>query len=193
MRRLVSIAAVLVASAGCGSSPNEAPPTAELAKAGEQLARDIASGKAASGPVVPFEKLMPFLPQIPGWERDEPKGELMTVGVTVSNASAKYTKGDSELEIEIGDSSMSSAFLAPYAAILRGEYSQKTAEGYTKATKVGGFPASEEWQHEVNWGEFKIIVAERFVVTVRGNAVPNVDAVRQAAETMDLKGLAAVK
>jgi hypothetical protein len=51
----------------------------------------------------------------------------------------------------------------------------------------------EHWQHETKWGEFTIIVAERFVVTVKGNAVPDVETVRKAAEAMDLCGLAALK
>jgi hypothetical protein len=120
--------------------------------------------------------------------------KMLTVGVTLSNAKVSYEKPDSsELDIEISDSSMTAALLAPYAAILKGNHSEKTDEGYTKTTKVNGFPASETWQHGVKWGEFKIIVAERFVVSVKGNAVPDIETVRKAAEAMDLKGLAALR
>jgi hypothetical protein len=191
--RMVLAAALPVAAACGGSSTPTEEAAAALTKAGDQLAKDIASGKTGSVEVVPFEKLITFLPELPGWTRDEPKGQMVTMGITMSTAEARYEKDDSELEFEISDSSMSAVVLGEFAAIMQGNYSEKTEEGYTKTTKVGGYPASEEWQYEAHFAQYKVIVANRFVVTARGNAVESVDVVKRAIEAIDLKGLAALK
>jgi len=178
-------------TAGCAGSDEAKQGQAggQLAKAAEQAVQDAASGTPSNVKLVPHESLQALLPQLPGWERGEPKGETVTSGISVSRVTAEYDKGDSSLTFELMDTSMNQALLAPLMVLVKAGYIDRRSDGYTKATTVGGFPGTEEWTPEAKNGEVSALVGGRFVVKATGNSVANVGVIREAVEAIDLKKL----
>jgi hypothetical protein len=200
MKRMGTCLVLVAVAAACGGSgtPSQgevAKAQQDLAKAGEQMAKDIAAGKPVGGDVkvVQFESLVPFLPQVAGWQRHEPKGETATVmGFTTSQAEADYEKGDDSVRIAIIDSSANQMILGPMLIMLRSGYSQRDGTEYTKATTIAGLPAYEQWDSETKDGEVGVVAGGRFIVKVSGRA-PDITAIRQLAEAVNYSGLAAAK
>lgn len=191
-KRLAWVCAGLLLAGGCGK-PSETQAVDQAAKAAEQAAKDTASGASSNVKVVPFESLQALLPDMPGWTKGEPKGETETVGVSMSRVHVDYDKGESTLSFEIMDSTMNQALLGPAMALAKTGYSEQTSEGFKKGTAVGGFPGVEEWTTVSKRGVVTAIVGGRFIATVTGEGVPDIDTVRKALEAMDLKKLAALK
>lgn len=194
---LTLICASLLLSPGCGgrsaSENTLAQTSAEMAKAGDQLARDLAEGKMPSGPVVPAEELAALLPDLPGWQMGEPKTQAASMGINVTVASAEYAKDDSSITLEISDSSASQLLLAPYIAMTKSAISEKTENGYRKTLSVGGSPAVEEWDGPGNTAHVTAIVAGRFVVKATAYGVADAAPARGAIEAVNLRKLEALK
>src|SRR5262245_73365 len=111
----------------------------------QQLAQGLQQMSKNTAKPVDFEELKALLPDISGWTKSDVHGEQQTaMGMSQSNAKAKYTKGDSTIQIEITDSTMNQLILAPMAMFLATGYEEKSDDGYKKATQVGGYPGFEE-------------------------------------------------
>lgn len=199
MRKIACLTITLFAAGACGQSEASrqaeqvAQANNELAKAGDQLAKDLAAGKMPSGPVVSADKLVSVLPELPGWEKGEPKSETVTAGMTMTLASVEYSKGDSSIRLEISDSSANQLLLAPYIALTKTNVSERTDNGYRKTVTVGGSPGFEEWDGPGNSAEVMVIVGGRFVVKAKSYSVPDATSTRQAVEAVDARALAALK
>jgi hypothetical protein len=72
-------------------------------------------------------------------------------------------------------------------------YSERSDEGYKKGTKVGGFPAYEEWRKDSKRAELNVLVSGRYIVHANGSDVENADVVRGVVEAINLQKLAALK
>jgi hypothetical protein len=72
------------------------------------------------------------------------------------------------------------------------EQDKETDAGYDKTYKSGGQLVHEKWDNGSHYGEYGVIVAERFSVTVSGNAA-DMDELKGAVGHVDLAGLAALK
>ena len=141
--------------------------------------------------VVPCEKLRSFLPNLPGWARETtPQCETDTAE-SVSRVQVDYDKGISRMSVEIMDSSKRPEVQAPLSAMVESTDAEATAQGLIK-TKIQDFPAVEEWTPVSGHGEISILVADRFMLRLVGSTVPDIATVREAAEKIDLKGLASV-
>jgi X-X-X-Leu-X-X-Gly heptad repeat protein len=169
-------------------------------KGAEQMAQGLqqmASGlqqmaKNAVKPVA-YEELEALLPELDGWQRSNPKGEMMTVPFAASRASATYEQGDTRIELEITDSAMSQFALAPLATFLAVGFDERSDDGYRKSTKIAGSPAFEDWDQHARHAEVTVVVASRFIVKGTGSSVNSVAPVRHAVEQVDLAKLAGVK
>ena len=180
-------AAAAAQAAGKDAQAGVAAGIAQFAKGLQQMAQ-------SGGPVVEFEKLIPFLPELPGYTKSKPRGEQQTAVVKMSKADARYEKGDnSSIHIEIVDSAFNQLILAPVSMMMAMGYEERSSDGYTKAVTIAGSPAFEKWQNDGKDGEINVVVANRFIVSVKGNNVENIDVVRKAVQAIDLTKLAALK
>lgn len=187
------LAAALVACSG-SKEADTAKATADAGAAIEQAVKDAAAGKMSNVKVVPFESLLPFLPDMPGWTKGEPKGETdNAMGINVSRVQVDYDKGESTMSFEIMDSSMNPAILTPFTMAAKAGLEERTAEGYTKSTMVAGYPAVEEWTPEAKNGSVGLLVGGRYLVKVTGSTVADVETIRKAVQAVDLRKLAALK
>ena len=211
MKKLVVAAlAASVFAAGCGKSEEEKR-AEETAKAAEQTAQSAAQGleamakgleQMASGqpatpdgkPVEPvrFQDLIAVLPQVDGWEMEKPTGERMTSPFATANAKATYTRGESNVDVEIVDSAFNQLLLAPMAMFLQSGYSQESTSGYEKSTLVNGQPGWEKWNSESKQAELNALVNKRFLVTIEGD-VEDPKELQEFASKIDFCRLSSLK
>jgi hypothetical protein len=166
--------------------------TADVAKA---MATAFA-GKGADGkPVDPvaFKTLQTHLPTMSGWEMREPRGERMTMPMPYSESSARYRKGEANVNVKIMDTGLSPMFIAPFTMMMTTGYSKETNDGYEKATTVNGNPAREEWNSRDNRGELNVLLAKRFMITLDGHHLSDIKDLHAFASAMDFSAIAALK
>jgi hypothetical protein len=190
----------LVVSLACGRSepaPASAPaPAATPQSAPESASQTSKSGQPAPPPTataVNFEELVALLPEATGWTRGKPRGEQVSMGVTMSQAKAEYEKGDASIDLQITDSSFNQLVLTPFTMFLKAGFSERSNEGYTKSVPVAGNPGFEKWNGESRRAEVTVVVGNRFIVQGTGHNVENVDAVRALVQSVDLGKLASLK
>jgi hypothetical protein len=163
-----------------------------FAKAMEGMAGAM-SGKTADGkPIEPvsFQALQTVLPEVSGWQREQPTGERMTMPVAYSQAEATYRMGDADIEVKIVDSALSQLLIAPWAMFLTAGYEKQTSDGYEKSVNVGGNPGFERWDSSSKDGELNLVVAKRFLVTVEGNNITDTKVLQEFVTKIDTGKLA---
>ncbi len=171
----------------------------QMAKGFESMAKGLSAltgGDPNAKPVDPvsFRDLMALFPeQLSGWERSKPIGERMTSPVNFSEASVRFTKGDSEMELKITDSGLNQLLIAPFAMFLTSGYEKETENGYEKSVKVGEYPGWEKWNSAGKDGELNAIVDRRFMVQVEGHNIDDPKTMHQLIAATDLRKLSGLK
>ena len=167
----------------------------EFAKAMEGVAGAMA-GKTPDGkPVEPvrFQELQAALPELSGWQREEPTGERMTSPVPFSQAEANYTMGDANISVKVVDSAFSQMLIAPWAMFLTAGYERETNEGYEKSVTIAGNPGFERYNNASKDGELNIVFAKRFLVTVEGDNIADTKVLHEFASKIDTGKLESLK
>jgi hypothetical protein len=165
----------------------------------EAFAKAMQAAAAAAGgdgkPVDPvgFQQLETVLPDVPGWQRDKPRGEKMTIPVAFSQTETTYTNGDAEVQVKIVDSAFSQLLVAPWAMFLSSGYEKQTSDGYEKSVNLGGNPGFEKWNSADKDGELNLVVAKRFLVTIEGNDIANANVLHDFAAKLDTGKLSGLK
>ena len=216
MRRVIVSCLVLMIAAACGKSDQQkqadeaakkieegAKQVAAGAKAGsedvarglQQMAQGLSQmGASANVQVIDKDRLKTFVPDLAGWERGTVKGEQQAMmGISTSKVEARYTKGETRLDLDITDTSFSQMLIGPMTMFLNLGFEEKTDEGFKRSTKIAGQPAVEEWNTSTKRGEVSALVGGRYIVSATGHGVDNLDVVRKAVEAVNLGKLAAVK
>lgn len=113
------------------------------------------------------------------------------MGVEVSNVDARYADGERSIGLQISDSGGAAGLmgLASWANVTS---EREDESGYEKTYKAGGNFVSEKWNKDGRYGEYSIIVADRFVVKLEGNNI-EMDDLKSAIEEIDLDALAQMK
>lgn len=172
------------------ATPGPADAAAQAAQSMQQALQQMGNKTATA---VDFEKLIALLPEVNGWTRGKPKGEQVSMGVTMSHAKAEYTKGDASIDLDITDSSFNQLVLSPFTMFLAAGYSERNTEGYSKSAPMGGNPGFEKWNNENKDGEVTVVVGNRFVVNAKGRGTENIDPVKALVQAVNLGALAALK
>jgi X-X-X-Leu-X-X-Gly heptad repeat protein len=223
MRTHLLVAGLVAATAaGCGrtSTPAQQAPDAtqavqqgaqavqdgaeQMAKAAKSGSEQMAAGVAqmaqgiqqmaqGSTKAVDYESLKALLPEMDGWTRADPKGEQVSMPVSHSRAEAHYRRVGAEIELEISDSALNQLLLAPISMFLQSGYSERSDDGFTRATKVANQPGFEEWNAASHHAEVTAVAGGRFVVRATGDGVASVDPVRALVESVDMAKLVALK
>jgi hypothetical protein len=182
-------------AAGAGASgQGQAAQGAQTAAQGlQQLAQGLQQMSKSAAKPVDYEQLKTLLPDIAGWTKSDVHGEQVSFGISQSNAKAKYTKGESTIELEITDSTMNQLLLAPMAMFLAAGYEEKSDDGYKKSMQIGGFPGFEEWEKGSKHAQSTAVVANRFIVTANAHDVESADVARKSVEAVNLSKLAGMK
>jgi hypothetical protein len=140
------------------------------------------------------ETLKPFLPDsLAGLKRTDFSAERNgAMGMQVSEAHATYSDGaNRSLHLEVTDTGSAKGLvsLAGWAAV---ENSKETDHGYEKTYKQDGRLVHEQWDSSTKYGEYGIVLGDRFAVKVSGNA-DSIDQLKAAVASINLSGLEALK
>jgi Yip1 domain len=138
--------------------------------------------------------LKPFVPEtLDGMKRTEFSAERNgAMGMQVSEAQATYSDGaNRSLHLEVTDTGSAKGFLAlaGWAAV---QNDKETDHGYEKTYKQDGRLIHEQWDSQSKYGEYGIVLGDRFAVKVSGNA-DSIDQLKAAAASVNLAGLEALK
>lgn len=176
-RLLVAVA--LIAASACAGPASDATPAAT-------------ASALHTGTPVPFEALQALLPTVPGWTRGEMTGMVLSVPLRGTQASLQLTRGDAAMSIEIIDTVFNQALYAPVAAYLADGFTSSTDGDTTRAVKVQGQPAFEQFTRDGQTAAVTVLVGQRFLVRVQTTGVPDMTSARGAADAIDMAKLAAL-
>ena len=140
------------------------------------------------------DRLKPFVPEtLAGLKRTEFSAERNgAMGMQVSAAHATYSDGaNRSLQLEVTDTGSAKGLvsLAGWAAV---QNDKETDHGYDKTYKQGGRLVHEQWDSQTKYGEYGLVIGDRFAVKVSGNA-DSIDQLKAALGSMNLAGLEALK
>ena len=192
----------LMATAGCGRAENQQAEQAaqqiqrgaeQVQRSAEQMAQGMQQMAQSQAEVVDFEVLKGLLPSVNGWTQSDARGEQVSMPMKFSHAVARYSRGESSVELEITDSALNQLLLAPMSMFLTSGYSERSDDGFKRATKIGGHPGIEDWNSGARRGEITAVVNNRFIVQATGHDVDDLAAVRQVVDAIDLAKLSGVK
>lgn len=183
---------------GCGTNEEEQEAPKNSLEAIQQMA-DKAQEMQNKEPVDPvdFRQLKDLLPaEAAGLTRKEATGEKSgAMGFVISQAEGRYenSDGSSSVEVEIMDTGgMGGMALMGMAAWTMTEVDKETTTGYERTTRIGNYKAFEKYDNDGKYGELNIIVADRYIVNVKGNNV-DMDQMKKSLDNLDMDKLSALK
>lgn len=167
---------------------------AQLAAAGNVLSA-IAGGGAAQVEALPVDRIKSFLPESLGGLKRAGGVEASrngALGMQISEARASYGEGDRQVRLEVTDMG-SARGLMGLAAWANIEEEKETGDGgFEKTYKQGENVIHEEWHPQSKNGEYSVMVAQRFMVKVEGDA-GSMDQLKSLMGGVNLAGLAALR
>ena len=190
---------------GCGGSSNNGDTAGQAAtedtggaasepKNMEEAMNEVQKALQGDGEkkeVVDFRALKELLPEkVAGMERTAHSGEKAgAMGFNMSTASAEYRDGDKELELAIVDFAGVATAMMGIAAWASVEIDREDENGYERTTTVEGYKAFEKYSNKNKSGELSLLVADRFIITLKGR---NMDekSFKSAIDELNLKQLA---
>jgi len=144
---------------------------------------------------VNFRDLKALLPESVGTsKRSSSSGEKSGItGLTISQAKASYdSDGGKRLRIKLIDTGGTVAPMAMAAfGLAMVEIDREDDNGYERTSTVNGNKVLEKWNSKKKHGEYKVFVANRFIVDVEGDLV-TMDELKAAVAALDLSKLAAL-
>lgn len=137
------------------------------------------------------DALKAYLPaSVAGFTRTEVSASSASAaGIEGSQAEAQYTRGESNLKLQVTDIGQAGA-LASIAGAVNMKSSKETATGYEKTGVVDGRMTQESYDRQAKSGEYSVLVGERFMVEASGNGV-TMDELKAAVEAVGISRLEA--
>ena len=189
--------------AAMGQQAEQASKAMEAAQqSGAGSAKSAAIGKmlgAVTGTSGSVEALAPdqikaFLPETLGsLKRTSISAQRNNaMGMQVSDATAEYSNGGSQqISLEVTDTGGAKGFVA-MAAAMAPEEEKQTDHGYEKTYTADGRMIHEQWDTRSGYGEYSVVLGQRFTVKANGHA-DSIDQLKQAVASVDLAKLESMK
>lgn len=195
VRLLISLLAMTMLLSNCGGKKEEKQ---EEPKTGLEALQNIAAeaekmSNEKPKEVVDAKLLKELLPDdADGLPRKEASSEKTgAMGFNISTAQGRYRNDDSSIEVNIIDAAGTGALmgLAAWSMI---DVDKENEDSYEKTTKYKEHKAFEKYNNKNKDGELAVIVANRFVVTVKGNNIA-MDKIKATLDDIDLDKLEDMK
>jgi hypothetical protein len=168
-------------------------PGAQASAVGQMIGAAVGSGGKVES--LPPDQLKPFVPDtLVGLKRTQMSVDRSgALGMQVSKATATYSDdAQHQLSLKITDTGSLKGLVGLASGWAGVEQDTETDTGYDKTYKSGGHLVHEKWDTRGNFGDYGVVVGERFSVDVSGNAA-NIDELKAAVSGIDLAGLEALK
>ncbi len=168
-------------------------PNAQANAVGQMIGAAVGSGGKVES-LAP-DQLKPFLPDaMEGLKRTQLSVDRSgALGVQISKATATYADdGQRRLNLEITDTGSLKGLVGFASGWAGVEQDTETDTGYDKIYKSGGQLVHEKWDSRGNFGEYGVVVGDRFSVKVSGNAA-SIDELKAAVASVNLAGLEALR
>lgn len=186
-------AAAIEQAANAAQSEGGEMSAEEMAEGLQAMAKGLEAMSDQQIEPVGFRDLQTFFPDLEGWTKGKPTGEKVSMGLKMSHAGVQYTRGEASIDMEITDSSLNQAMIAPFAMMLATGYEKETADGFERSAKVGGQAGWEQWNAPDRNGELNAVVAKRFIVKIAGSNVDDLATLHDLAGKANLGRLAELK
>ncbi len=182
-----------VASKKMEAAQKSGDANAEAAAAGQMIGAVLGGGSQVEA-LAP-DALKPFVPDtlagLPRTSFSVQKQAPIGVQVSVAEASYRAASGGPSYDLTVTDMGGAKGLMA-LAGFANVEEEKQTSGGFEKTYHQGGRMVHEEWNNSGS-GEYTIIIADRFIVAVKGSGVPNLDAIKAAIGGVNVSGLEALK
>ena len=134
-----------------------------------------------------FERLLPYLIDLDGWQGGKPDGVSMALGDdSMTSATREYRRGDDEIRVTALVGAAARSALGP----IEFGVNLKTADGYATSTTVAGFKAVKAYSNKNNSGGVLIALDDQTVFSLSYQGVGEDEALA-LAQKFDLDGIAA--
>ena len=151
----------------------------------------LGGGKAVDP--LDIDQLKPFVPEtFAGLPKKSSKAEKAgAMGITISKAEARYADASGkQADLEVSDTGGAAGWMAFAGwAMVQGE--KEDEYGSEKTSKAGNRLVHEKTRKDGR-NEYNIVLAERFIVTAKGNGV-DLNTLKSAVAGLDLGKLEAMK
>ncbi|MCX6968290.1 MAG: hypothetical protein NTZ46_11060 [Verrucomicrobia bacterium] len=146
--------------------------------------------------VVPYEKLIPFLPAAPaGWIAEKPSGSTDQIEVfNLTTVSQTYQKGEEDnapvVTVTLIDAGGHQGYFE--SATVLWKTNAETPDGYDKAVEIDGMPGYEHYSKAANSSSLAVVAAKRYFIQIE---VTNQDPkqLREWLKKIDVKKLGELK
>jgi hypothetical protein len=168
-------------------------PNAQANAVGQMIGAAVGSGGKVES-LAP-DQIKPFLPDaLNGLKRTQLSVDRSgALGMQISKATATYSDdAQRRLNLEITDTGSLKGLVGFASGWAGVEQDTETDTGYDKTYKSGGHLVHEKWDSRGNFGEYGVVVGDRFSVRVSGNAA-SIDELKAAVASVNLTGLEALK
>ena len=168
-------------------------PSAQANAVGQMIGAAVGSGGKVES-LAP-DQLKPFVPDaLQGLKRTQLSVDRSgAMGVQISKATATYADdAQHRLNLEITDTGSLKGLVGFASGWAGVEQDTETDTGYDKTYKSGGQLVHEKWDTRGNFGEYGVVVGDRYTVKVSGNAA-SIDELKAAVASVNLAGLDALK
>jgi len=168
-------------------------PAKNTEKLGEAMKQSGPNTAQKGGKIVAADQalLSAALPQIDGWNREEPEYEKNAfAGVESASIHCRYTRSASELvSVKISDSGTASAMLVPLRMFFQLNQSHEDERRYDKVSTVNGVPIIEKFDKRSQRAEYTFIVRDRYIVDLGTAAAGGFALLRDFFGRMNLAAL----
>jgi hypothetical protein len=144
---------------------------------------------------LPTDRMKSFIPDsLDGLKRTQVSATRSgALGMQVSTATGSYSDGAGRnLQLEITDTGSLKGLVGFAAGWAGVEQDNETDSGYDKTYQTNGQLVHEKWDRNSHQGQYAIVVANRFAVSVTGTA-HDMNDLKTAASSLNLAGLAALQ
>jgi roadblock/LC7 domain-containing protein len=158
----------------------------------EKMAKDMEK-TAKDGPkeTVDPKKLKELLPaDADGLHRKEASSEkTAAMGFGISTANGRYSDdNNASIDVNIIDVAGTGVAMMGMAAWTLASVDKETDDGYEKTTEYDGYKAYEKYNNKNQDGEISVMVANRYIVEVKGSNV-SIDKIKATLKDIDLDKL----
>jgi len=115
------------------------------------------------------------------------RNQMMGIDMAVAEGLYEAEDGNSSIRIMIMDAgNLSGPMKMGMAGWTMRQYSRETDTGYEKTVTYKGYKGMEEYDNNTKDSEFRVFVADRFIVEVNGSRT-GMDVVKNAMDKIDFK------